>query len=182
MHAYGSKNAYVDNFLVTENIFFGKGPFLIGGGRPSRNIRVFKNYLYHVDMRVGYNAPHNENCEIRDNMIVNGSLNINKYRDVIERGNVIFKKDGERPLETKVVLLPSKFDPNRAHLAVYNFEGADHVVVEAESFLEPGDEFVILDPTNLYGPAVHTGTCKGSHIRVPIKDEFAVYVIVKTGK
>lgn len=182
MHAYGSKNAYVDNFFVTENIFFGKGPFLIGGGRPSKNIRVFKNYLYNVDMRIGYNAPHNENCEIRDNMIANGSLNINKYRDVIERGNRIFKKGGERPLETKAVLLPNKYDPNRGYVAVYNFEGADHVVIEAGSFAEPGDEFVVFDSTNLYGSPVHAGTCKGSSIRMPIQDEFSVYVIVKTGK
>ena len=89
VHAYGSERAYVDNFLVQENICYGKGPFLIGGGRPSRNIRVFRNYLHDVSMRIGYAAPYNENCEVRDNVIVNGSLDIVRYRDVSKQDNLV---------------------------------------------------------------------------------------------
>ncbi len=38
-------------FLVEENIAYGRGPFLIGGSRPSRNIRARGNILHGVGMR-----------------------------------------------------------------------------------------------------------------------------------
>src|SRR5205085_12458403 len=77
LHAYGSRNAYVDNYLVEGNIAYNAGSFLIGGGRPSHNIRVVRNYLYGVSMQIGYNAPFNEACVVRENVIVNGGLSIN---------------------------------------------------------------------------------------------------------
>ena len=35
LHAYGSKQAYVDNYVVRRNVCYNGGPFLIGGGRPA---------------------------------------------------------------------------------------------------------------------------------------------------
>ena len=43
MHAYGSAKAFVDNYVIEDNIAFGKGPFLVGGGKPSNNIKVRRN-------------------------------------------------------------------------------------------------------------------------------------------
>ena len=57
MHAYGSKRAYVDNYLIEGNIAYKANMFLIGGGRPSHDIRVLENYLYGVSMQIGYSAP-----------------------------------------------------------------------------------------------------------------------------
>ncbi len=182
MHAYGSSRAYVDNFLATENIVYGRGPFLIGGGRPSNNIRVLRNYLHGVSMRIGYDAPFNENCEIRDNMIVDGSLQINRYKSIIKENNLILKKDGVRPRQTRAIILPNKYDPNRAHLAIYNFEGTDKVSVPTGDFLKHGEAFSLYDPTDLYGPSVFTGKCADQKITVPAPGEFTVYVVKKTTK
>ncbi|MCD6395471.1 MAG: hypothetical protein J7M40_18465, partial [Planctomycetes bacterium] len=182
MHAYGSSRAYVDNFLAIENIVYGRGPFLIGGGRPSKNIRAIRNYLHGVSMLIGYNAPFNENCEIRDNLIVDGSLQINNYKSVINENNLILKKDGVRPLRTRAIMLPNKYDPNRAHLAIYNFEGTDQVSVSAESFLKSGEAFSLYDPTELYGPPVFIGKCADRKITVPTLKDFAVYVVKKATK
>jgi hypothetical protein len=60
LHAYGSKRADVDNYRVEGNICYNAGPFLIGGGKPSHNIRVLDNFLYGVRMQLGYDAP----CDI----------------------------------------------------------------------------------------------------------------------
>src|SRR5437899_265493 len=68
LHAYGSRRAYVDNYVVEGNICYDGGTFLVGGGRPSRNIRVSNNYLHGVSMQIGYDAPHNEDCEVRENV------------------------------------------------------------------------------------------------------------------
>ena len=73
IHAYGSSRAYVDNYLIEDNIVYGHGPFLVGGGRPSHGIRVLRNYLHGVAMRIGYGAE-NEDCEVRDNVLAGGAL------------------------------------------------------------------------------------------------------------
>ena len=52
----GSSRAYVDNYLLSGNICYDAGPFLVGGGRPSHNIRVLDNYLYNINMQIGYAA------------------------------------------------------------------------------------------------------------------------------
>jgi hypothetical protein len=121
MHAYGSERAYVNNYLATENICYGEGPFLVGGGRPSHAIRVHRNFLYGVDVRIGYTAPHSEDCDIRDNVIVNGGLEITRYRKAVQEGNLILTKNDARPAQAKSILLPNKYDSNRVHLVVYNW-------------------------------------------------------------
>jgi hypothetical protein len=179
VHAYGSEQAYVNNFLLEENICYNRGPFLIGGGRPSRNIRVLKNYLYGIDMRIGYAAPYNENCEVRDNVIVNGELNISRYRQVAQQGNVIITKGQERPQAVKGLLLPNRYDQNRAHLVIYNWEKAETIEVRAAPFLRDGDSYRLMDPQDFFGPPVAEGRCRGETIRVPVKGEFGVFVVLK---
>ena len=181
IHAYGSERAYVDNFLVEENICYNKGPFLIGGGRPSKNIRVFKNFLYGVDMRIGYNAPHNENCEIRDNTIVNGGLDINRYKKVVKKGNLVVKRGQKSPTGAKTVLLPNRFDERRAHLIIYNYDKAERVKFTADSFLRNGDSFRLMEPQNIFGQTFLEGTYTGDAIHLPVTTEFAVFVLIRKG-
>jgi hypothetical protein len=179
MHAYGSKRAYVDNFRIEENICYNKGPFLIGGGRPSKNIRVFKNFLYGIDMRIGYNAPYNENCEIRDNTIVNGVLNIDRYKQVVKEDNLVIRKGQKRPVGVKTVLLPNRFDRNRAHLVVYNWDKSENVKVRANPFLNDRDSYCLMDPQNFFGNSIFNGKYYGDVIQIPMKTEFSVFVVVR---
>ncbi len=179
VHAYGSDQAYVNNFLLEENICYERGPFLVGGGRPSQNIRVLKNYLYGIDMRIGYGAPHNEDCEIRDNVIVNGSLNIDRYKKVTQQGNLILAKNQQRPEGTKCILLPNRYDKNRAHLAIYNWDKAETVEVKVAPFLKAGDAYRLMDPQNFFGDPVAAGRCEGATIRAPVKGEFGAFVMLK---
>ncbi len=58
LHAYGSPRAFVDHYLAVGNIVYRSGPFLIGGDRPSRDIRVFDNFLYRASMQIGYSAAY----------------------------------------------------------------------------------------------------------------------------
>ena len=179
VHAYGSEQAFVNNFLVEDNIFYNKGPFLIGGGRPSHNIRVFRNYLYNVEMKIGYDAPYNENCEVRDNIIVNGELNIVKYKQAIQKDNLIIKEGEQRPKGVKAILLPNKFDPKRANLAIINWEKLEKVEVPVKTFLQNGDPFCLVNPEDFFGKPVLQGVCQGDTIEVLMKGEFADFVILK---
>ena len=146
VHAYGSSRAYVDNYLIEDNIVDGHGPFLVGGGRPSHGIRVRRNYLHGVGMRIGYGAE-NEDCEVRDNVLAGGALTIEKYRTVVDRDNV-------RGLPARLaVLTPDRYDPDRAHLVVFNGAKAENVAVDVASFLKPGDAYRLMDPRGrLRGP------------------------------
>lgn len=179
VHAYGSERAYVNNYLIEQNICYGKGPFLVGGGRPSRNIRVFSNYLHNVSMRIGYNAPYNENCEVRDNIIVNGQLDIVKYKQAVQQSNLVVGRNERRPTGAKSVLLPNRFDPDRAHLVVYDFGGAERIEIPTAPFLKTGNAFRLMDPQDLFGEPIAQGRCRANAICVSMKGEFAVFVVLR---
>jgi hypothetical protein len=172
MHAYGSDKAYVDNFLIEDNIVYGTGPFLVGGGRPSHNIKVFRNYLDRVPMRIGYGAE-NEDCEVRDNVIAGGKLTIQKYKTAVNERNTL-----ELPAR-RAVLIPDKYDPDRAHLVVYNGAKAAEVPIDASTFLKPGDAFRLMDPEDVFGKPVHKGTYEGGTLAVPARNDFVVFVVLK---
>ena len=179
LHAYGSEQAYVNNYLIEDNICYNKGPFLIGGGRPSHNIRVFRNYLYNVGMRIGYDAPYNEDCEVCGNIIVNAELSIVKYKKVTQKDNFIVKENEQCPRGVKTILLPNRFDPKRANLAIFNWEKKEKVEVPVKPFLQNGDPFYLVNPEDFFDKPVFQGVCRGDTIELPMKGEFTAFVILK---
>jgi hypothetical protein len=178
VYAYGSDKAFVNNYLLTENICYGRGPFQVGGGRPSRGIRVCGNWLYGVGMKIGYNASQNEDCEIRDNVVVNGKLETSRYRDVIWEDNLIIPtSDTPRTENSKSLLLPNRYDWNRAHLAVFNWGAFGLVAVEVGGFLDEGDTAELYDPESPFGEPVAKPICRRGTIHVPVRGEFAAFVV-----
>lgn len=203
MHAYGSGSAYVDNFLIEGNIAYNGGRFLVGGGRPSRNILILNNHLYNVRMRLGYDAPYNEDCTIHGNTIVNDVLEVNNYRRGDVRDNLIVNGDirsvnsenvvveenqititNDRQSEGQfIVLRPNKYDPNRANLAIYNWNKALAIQLDASSFLKDGEKYVLKDPKHFFSDPVHWGFCENGRIMAPMfRQEFAAFVMLKDGK
>jgi hypothetical protein len=178
LHAYGSERADVDEYLAVGNIVYNAGQFLIGGGKPSRGIRVLDNLLYSSDMRLGYSAPHNEDCEVRRNWIVNGGLSIQKFRRAETEANVIVAAEAPRP-PARIVLRPNRYDPKRAHLAVFNPEKKAAVSVDGDTFLKKGDRFRLMDPRDFYGKPVVSGAYDGKAIQIPMRGEFAAFVLLK---
>jgi hypothetical protein len=172
MHAYGSKNAYVDNFVIEDNIAYERGPFLVGGGRPSNHIRVARNYLHGMNLQIGM-TKENEDCEVLDNVVVRGKLSINNYKKAVDEGNV-----RELPA-SKAVLIPNKYEAGRAHLAVYNGAKAAQVAVDVSAVLKPGDAFRLLDPKDVYGKPLMEGKVEGTSLQIPVVGEFAAFVMVK---
>jgi hypothetical protein len=181
MHAYGSSRAYVDNYRAEGNICYSAGPFLIGGGRPSRNIRVLDNYLFQVGMQIGYDAPHNEDCEVRRNMIVGGRLTINKFKQVVNEQNLVLAPDAPRPTgaSPRVVLRPNRYDPDRAHVALFHGARQPAVELPLDSFLKPGDGFRLLSPRDFYGKPIQSGRFDGSPIRLRVDGEFTALVVLR---
>jgi hypothetical protein len=179
LHAYGSSRADVNNYRVENNIFHDSGPFLIGSGKPSHRIQVFTNFLYRVPMRLGYNAPYNEDCEVRGNVIVNAALSINKYKQVVQEDNVVLTKDDPRPLTSKIILRPNKYDPHRANLVVLNWTQQAVVSVDASAFLKINEKYRLITPRDFFGKPVLAGNYEGRPLRVPVPGEFAAFVLMK---
>lgn len=179
MHAYGSERAWVDHYLVEGNICYDGGPFLIGGGKPSRDIRVFTNFLYQISMQLGYSAPTNDDCVVRGNVIVNGRLSIDKFRQVVNEDNLVLAaKDHPRPPGARVVLRPNRYDPRRANLAIFNWESQSAVAVDVAAVLKPGERYRLLNPRDFFGPPVLSGTYTGGALKVPVAGEFAAFVLL----
>jgi hypothetical protein len=182
LHAYGSSRADVDNYLVAGNIVYAADTFLIGGGKPSHNIRVHDNILYGVAMQLGYSAPRNEDCEVLDNVIVDADLRINRFERVTEERNLVLARGDARPKGVRAILRPNTYDSRRAHLAVLNWERRPEVEVDAGAFLQAGEVYRLLDPHDVFGAPVRSGTADGRPIRVPVAGEFATFVLMKGGE
>lgn len=187
LHAYGSSKAYVNDYLLVGNIVYTGGRFLIGGGRPSRGIRVLENILYRVPMQLGWNAPHNQDCEVRENIIVGSELIIKNFREVTKVDNLVFNHDSgwPPPRAVSVKIRPNRYDTDRANVAVYNGARQPLILLDPDEFLDPGDYYRLMSPCNMYGDPVVSGRFRASNrrrdmIRVPMRDEFAAFVLLKS--
>ncbi len=179
LHAYGSSRADVNNYRVEGNIAYDAHTFLIGGGKPSHGIQVLTNCFYGVPVQLGYGARTNENCEVRDNVIVNADLTINRFKSVVSEGNQIVAKDDPRPGGSRVFLRVNKYDPHRANVAIFNWERQSSVDVDVSTLLTIGDSFRLMNPRDFYGMPVLTGKVAGPKIKVPMDGEFAAFVLIK---
>jgi hypothetical protein len=188
MHAFGSSRAPIADFLIEQNIAYNGGTFLVGSNGPDRDIRVISNYLYSAQLQVGYNVsvPYtNQNGVVRGNIVVGGVLEIARYATVIDENNLVIGAKAARPDKQISILLPNQYDPKRAHVAVYNLKvGRDGkalenavVEVDANGFLKSGQRYRLMDPADFYGKPVYSGRCGKKTLQVPVKGEFAAYVL-----
>ncbi len=177
LHAYGSSNAFVDNYLIEGNIAYDANTFLVGGGRPSRGIVVRDNSLYGVQMRIGYDAPSNEDCTVSGNVIANGSLDIVRFSKVTQSDNLLVAKDATRPSTPLVRLRVDPYNPSRAHVAIYNWPKTSSVKIPVAGFGRAGATVSLYDPRNLREPIARVRS-DGRTITVPSQSEFRAYVLV----
>lgn len=150
-------------------------------------------------MQIGYSAPENEDAEIVGNLVARGGISVNRYKKVVAKDNTVVgggigfnncvavEQENNRilsqpPAEPVIVLQPNAYDPNRANLAIFNFPKAEQVAVSVADFLKPGDAYRLMNPEDLYGEPVAQGTCQGETISVPVKGEFAAFVMFKEAR
>ncbi len=189
---YGSSNAYLDNFHIEGNIAFGprshRCSFLIGGGRGSRGIVVKNNLLHQIPLVVGYSARDSQDCVVTGNKIIRQGLSIYGFETVTQQDNLIWRGRPKDPVWTTadVVLRPSKYDPDRANLAVLNWPRSKVVEVDLSPWLAAGDRFRIQSVLDFYGPPVLAGTYEGTSVRLqmPSEDrtlqgEFCAFVVFR---
>jgi hypothetical protein len=67
------------------------------------------------------------------------------------------------------VLTPDGYDPDRAHLFLFNGAKAAEVSVDVGSFLKPGEAYRLMNPEDAFGAPLAAGACEGPTIGVPLK-------------
>ncbi len=70
------------------------------------------------------------------------------------------------PTATWSYVRPNKYEAKRANITIYNWSLSASVSVDLSSVLSPGDQYVIQDAQNFYGPAVSSGTYSGGLIPI----------------
>lgn len=62
---------------------------------------------------------------------------------------------------------PNKYEPGRAHVAVYNWDLRPAVDVDLSAVLKPGAAYEVRDAQNFYGAPIASGTYAGGAISIP---------------
>ncbi len=73
-----------------------------------------------------------------------------------------------RPTGGKAFVRPNRYDPERAHVAVFNWDRRDTIDLDVQGVLSPGDRYALRDVQNLAGPPVASGTYGGGPLVVPM--------------
>jgi hypothetical protein len=176
MHCYTEKG-HVNNFVFEGNIAYDNPyHFLVGAGQGAHGIVVKNNYVFNAgDLLV----KANQDCQVRDNIVVNGELMIKNSKTVTQAGNRTLPKDAPRPEGATVIVRLNKYAPQRANLAIFNWEKKAEVDVDTGVFLGKGDRYRLLNPRDFYGKPLASGTADGKTLRVPVAGEFAAFVLIK---
>jgi hypothetical protein len=72
-----------------------------------------------------------------------------------------------------VFVRPNDYEPGRANIVVYNWEGRKSVAVDVSEVLKGGDVYEVRDAQNFFGAPVIAGTYSGGKITIPLPDETA---------
>ena len=93
----------------------------------------------------------------------------------------------EKPKGVQTFLTPNEFDPNRAHIVVYNWDHRPAVDLDLANFLKKGDRFVIYDVLEYRGEPVAHGEYEGGTVSTEMRErkitgrEFAALVLQRLG-
>jgi hypothetical protein len=93
IHAYGSSQASLRHIIIDRNVQ-ANNRWLIGGGSPATDIQARGNLLYNSNMQFGYSNKLNEDAEIHNNYIANGTLQIHGWKTLDVQFNTIVSTHG----------------------------------------------------------------------------------------
>ncbi len=198
IHLYGSATAPLNNFNVTGNIVFNNGSIskyglsrniLVGGGTVAQNPVISDNVTYFPTKccgtnDIGYDAGCTNLVMLRNYFINAGdtALNLKKCSVSAFSGNVFlgftlgFDKTVlpantyhvGRPTGVKSIVRPNKYEPGRAHIAIYNWALQDTVTVDISVARIPiGKSYSIRSAEDYYGRAI-TRVYDGKPINIPM--------------
>jgi Right handed beta helix region len=193
IHGY-TEGGKIDNFDVEGNIVFNNGELsqksgfatdiLVGGLQIAQTPRLHQNVTYFPkgegSNNVGYSAGCTTATVTENYFVAATALEMVKCVGMVERNTFVgavagfdsvgYPSNGY-PMQisgTAVRIRPNKYDPARAHLAIFNWDKLDAVDVDVSGVLSPGDAYQLLDVQDLFGPPVLSGVYTAGKLAVPM--------------
>jgi len=134
-------------------------------------------------------APEGDRSKVvfEDNtFIANGSFDPQKWSaETGLRGEnkLVPGRDG-RPAGLFVFARPNPYEPERVHLAVYNWDHLPAVRIDLPNLLKKGDAYRVVNGVDYFGPPVAQSKAEGSSFTLPMgrnryEPEFGAYVLVR---
>lgn len=196
IHIYGSEDASLNHFRVEGNIAFDNGQpsrtgitrnILLGGGTVALDNVLSDNYTYFSpsDLVGQNNIGYRAGCDgitVKRNYFANGGLIAVECRNVVIEDNFfhpyVFGFPIEqlpsntyarsRPTGTRIFLRANEYEPGRAHVAIFNWDRQDSILVDLSAILRPGQAFQVRDLQNPLGAPVWSGQFSGQPVHLPL--------------
>jgi hypothetical protein len=73
-----------------------------------------------------------------------------------------------QPTGQHIVVRPNRYEAKRAHVIVYNWNGAATASVNLSAVLQPGDQFEVREVQNYFATPVLSGTYAGGSVTIPM--------------
>jgi hypothetical protein len=198
IHAYGSKLAAFQNSTIAENVAIrdailigGSGGFKISGSQ------LVGNYSWEAGAVVGYYSQAYDPFLARNNYLVRRSADTFTPPSLINGARTGFTLTGNTivgyldgfsasdypdntyylstshgvgpvPATNRVAVLPNAYEPGRATVVVYNWEGSATQAVDLTGVVSPGAAYEIRNARNFLGPPLASGVFSGSQVLLPL--------------
>ncbi|HEU4642665.1 MAG TPA: right-handed parallel beta-helix repeat-containing protein, partial [Gemmatimonadaceae bacterium] len=75
---------------------------------------------------------------------------------------------GPRPVDTRVFVRPNRYEPGRANVVVYDWDGTSSVSVDLSNVLQPGDAYEIRNVQSWFAAPVAAGVYTGALVPFPM--------------
>jgi len=75
---------------------------------------------------------------------------------------------GSAPAGVKIVVRANQYEPGRANIIIYNWAQDSTVSVDVSGVLTLGDQYVVQNAQDFYGPPIASGTYSGGTLQLPV--------------
>jgi hypothetical protein len=165
-----------------------KRNILVGGLIPANNAVITNNYTYYpgkdgASLNLGYEGG-TRNARVSGNYFMGGRLDISGgASELAFSGNTIYAPGGvkgmeqgggntwhnSRPGGVQIFVRPNAYEPNRAHITIYNWAYEGYIRLSADQLsgvkLAPGQAYELRNVQNYFGD-VTTGVYNGREIGI----------------
>ena len=118
--------------------------------------------------------------------IDNGNFDLARFRQQIHSGTTDRLVPGRngRPTGLHVFKRVNRYERQRVHLAIYNWDHLDRVKLDLEGILARGQAYRVVNVLDFFGASVAEGKAEGPWIVLPMQGhryepEFGAYVLFR---
>ena len=197
IHAY-TEGGKLNGFELIGNTWFGTGAAssgtgghkddcLIGGSQPAEAIVLRDNMGWAQsqggrNVRLGWSkSAANVDVSLFNNYFWGALIFNTPWQSIVMTGNTLSSVSGvdanaypnntylnAAPTKNKVFVRRNIYEPDRAHIIVYNWESADTVNVDVSSILTKGAAYEVRNAQNYFSSPVLSGVYNGEALSLPM--------------